>query len=137
MSDDPFTVSVKKWVDKAHAHSDQALQAIAWAALQRVQELTPVRTGTLRAGWQIVRPGDEMPIAKREEENLAMVLSLRAGDVFLITNPVVYARRIEFGFVGEDSLGRHYHQEGRHMLQQTIAEMPAIAQRAINQLEAV
>jgi hypothetical protein len=38
--------------------------------------------------------------------------------------------RVEFGFVGTDSLGRHYNQRGVGMLQQTLAEMPSIAVNA-------
>lgn len=50
---------------------------------------------------------------------------------WVISNPVVYARRVEFGFQGTDDKGRTYHQQGRHMLAQTIAELPAIAQSAV------
>ncbi len=46
-------------------------------------------------------------------------------------NPVSYARRIEYGFQGTDAKGRTYHQEGRHMLQQTFTEMPEIARKAL------
>jgi hypothetical protein len=56
------------------------------------------------------------------------MLDAKAGDVVIIVNPTAYARRIEYGFTGEDSLGRYYNQPGHHMAQQTVAEMPAIAQ---------
>ena len=36
------------------------------------------------------------------------VLASEPPDVMLVDPP--YARRIELGFVGQDSLGRHYHQ---------------------------
>jgi len=57
------------------------------------------------------------------------------GDTITIINPVVYARRVEYGYVGEDSLGRHYNQQGRHMVGQTIAEMPQIAANAIARIK--
>ena len=47
-----------------------------------------------------------------------------------IINNVEYARRINSGFTGRDSLGRYYDQPGQHMIEQVIAEMPAIASKA-------
>lgn len=128
--DDPFSVSVQKWIKRAKVDSDLAIQAIAQAALAHVRELTPVRTGYLRAGWTIVRVGDDPGIEGRGD-GLSAVLKMKAGGNYLITNPVVYARRIEFGFVGNDSAGRSFHQDGRGMLQQTLAHMPTIAKVAL------
>lgn len=234
-----FAVSVGAWVAKAKVRSDVAFRAIAAKALERVKELTPVRTGYLRANWQASFDGDVKPIdvamSGREMAGQAIQLGTvfikpfahmlavntagamvegkgvgeaagsglgataawrlgpwvgslvssavgltpagraativswagrlamgaiggavggqtgakiqgrhvkgtdplkeaRVGDVIYIINPVVYAKRIEFGFNGTDSLGRNYHYHGRGMMQQTIVELPALAQGVVNDL---
>lgn len=136
-----FEMEVTRWVEKAKARSNAALLAIAQDALARVKELTPVRTGNLRANWQVVVAGDEAEVMRLSAtatyvpptENAAP-LSFKIGDTLLIMNPVVYARRIEFGYVGTDSRGRAYHQDGRGMMQQVIAEMPRIAEKAVRRI---
>ena len=52
-------------------------QAIAQDALARVKELTPVRTGNLRANWQVVVAGDE---AEAERQDAAPPARQNAGD---------------------------------------------------------
>jgi phage tail tape-measure protein len=55
-----FAVDVQRWAEKAEKRSVDASRAIAEAALARVKELTPVRTGTLRSAWTIVPLGEEV-----------------------------------------------------------------------------
>lgn len=136
-----FEVDVRRFVAKAKERQEAALMAIAQDALARVKELTPVKTGNLRANWQIVAAGDEQEVLRLAatatvilEDAAPPPLQFKIGDVLLVMNPVVYARRIEFGFVGEDSLGRHYNQAGRGMMQQTLAEMPKIAREAVRRV---
>lgn len=104
-----FTVDVSKWVDGQKARIANAPLKIAYAFQSRLMELTPVETGTLRAGWQIIE-GDEK---------------------HRVVNNIVYAQRINFGFIGKDSLGREYHQRGRHMVEQAIGEADQIIEQAL------
>lgn len=53
-----FGAMVTVWADKAEQKSEEVLRAIAEDALARVKELTPVRTGHLRASWSIVLGGE-------------------------------------------------------------------------------
>lgn len=124
----PFDVQVDRWIDKAKGRATDAYRATALLALARVQQLTPVDTGYLRAHWTISLDADVVP--GRLENPEEVVSNLQLGEPFYIVNPTVYARRIEYGFVGEDSLGRHYNEKGRHMMVQTIQEMPIIARVA-------
>jgi phage tail tape-measure protein len=55
-----FAVDVQRWADRAGKRVEDASRTIAEAALARVKELTPVRTGTLRASWSIVPLGEEV-----------------------------------------------------------------------------
>ena len=76
------------------------------------------------------QPDQVEPVAGRVPPPEEAVMRLRIGDKLIVLNPVVYARRVEFGFVGEDSRGRYFSQAGRGMVQQTVVEVPAIAERA-------
>ncbi len=126
---DQFAVDVRQWVKKAAGNVDLAYQATAMLALARVKELTPVDTGFLRSSWTVVS-GDSGSATGGEAGALEVISNLKAGDVIALVNPAPYAMRINFGFVGKDKLGRHYNQQGRHMVEQTIAEMPELAEQA-------
>jgi hypothetical protein len=126
-----FSVDVARWVDKAKKRAEEAFQATAEAAVNRVKDLTPVRTGYLRANWTAIRDGDAEPTPGTVPDPMTAIDQAPLGSTLVVLNPVVYARRVEYGFVGEDSLGRHYNQPGRHMTQQTVAEMPSIAAAAV------
>lgn len=55
----------------------------------------------------------------------------RLGEIVYIVNAAPYARRIEYGFVGKDALGRQYAYRGVGMMQQTISEAPSIAEQVL------
>jgi hypothetical protein len=131
---DEFSVQVGQWVEKALGRATQAFQATAQDAVARVKELTPVKTGYLRANWTAIQGGDAVPVAGAVPDPAEAIAALKIGDVVAIVNPVVYARRVEFGFVGQDSLGRHYNQAGAGMVQQTIIEVPEMAMQAVTRV---
>lgn len=131
-----FSEDVSRWAIAMGARADLFVQVLAQEVVNRVKELTPVRTGFLRANWTVIRKGDAEPVPGRATAADAnkTLSSVKAGDIVTVINPTVYARRIEYGFVGADSAGRTYHQAGRHMMTQTIAELPSIARRVTAQL---
>ncbi|MGG5810937.1 hypothetical protein [Falsiroseomonas sp. CW058] len=57
-----FATSVAEFVAKVKGRGDAALRMIASDALSRVRELTPVRTGYLRANWQASFDGEVAPV---------------------------------------------------------------------------
>ena len=101
-----FVIDLGALVDRAKSRLSAFPMAVAMEALADLQARTPVDTGNLRASWQLSRYGD---------------------DSWRITTNVVYARRVNFGFVGTDSLGRHFNQGGRHFIEATIADLPRLA----------
>ncbi|MDE2096242.1 MAG: HK97 gp10 family phage protein [Patescibacteria group bacterium] len=101
-----FVLDVTNWTEQQRAALEAAPQLVAEEVKNRIQELTPVETGRLRASWQVVVEDDE--------------------HISIETN-VEYARRINYGFIGTDSLGRHYDQLGHHMVEQAAEEAPGIA----------
>ena len=47
-----------------------------------------------------------------------------------------YAHRLNYGFVGEDKLGRNYNQAGAHFVEAAIAEWPNIVRMAVSKIKA-
>jgi hypothetical protein len=126
-----FSVSVERWVNQRRPHAEEIRIAIAVELVNRVKELTPVDTGFLRSNWTAIKAGDALPIAGAVPDPQTALAGLTPRDRITIINPTRYARRINYGFVGEDSAGRHYHQQGAHMLEQAMAELPQIAERVL------
>lgn len=50
--------------------------------------------------------------------------SMKIGDVAQFAWTAPYARRLEYGFSGTDSLGRHYEQTGNHFVGAAAAMFP-------------
>jgi hypothetical protein len=126
-----FVVSVEQWVSQARDRATEAFRAIATDALARVKELTPVDTGYLRANFVDVLSADAIPKPSAAPSVGAEIANAKIGDTIFIVNPVEYARRIEYGFVGQDARGRNVNQVGRYMVTQTVAELPQIAQNVL------
>ena len=66
--------------------------------LRRVIQTSPVVTGRLRTGYNL----------GKEESG------------YYIYNNVAYSPRIEYGFIGRDSLGRLYHQKPQKIVRNAI-----------------
>lgn len=125
-----FDVYIDKWVAKARRKSQKVLAAVALAAESRVKELTPVVTGNLRSRWAVeVRSGLDSTEAASKP-----VAEVELGDKIRIVNGAEYARRVEYGFVGKDSLGREFHTKGAGMVQQTVKELPQIIKSVLSDI---
>jgi hypothetical protein len=70
------------------AEIERSTEEHAQLLLSMIQARAPVRTGRYRASWHIERDGNRR----------------------VVTTSEPYGRRLEFGFYGTDSLGRHYNQ---------------------------
>jgi hypothetical protein len=189
---DDFATQVGRWCDKAEGRAREAFIAIAWDALTRVKELTPVRTGWLRSNWQAVTDSSDLPVERREgikstaeiaagiaagfaggaagaaagtalggpvggiagsiaggmaaqeaaegfvrsleDPTLVPFTQAQLGEKIRIVNPVRYARSIEAGRQVQRADGSITHVHGRGMVQQTVAEIPSIAQKAVRRV---
>ena len=162
MIEDDFSVQVGRFVAKAKENARVAFVATGLEALSRVKELTPVRTGWLRANWQIQREGEALPAvrqglpadAARATEMLAALRQqaeqqgrpgdqgpsraseAQIGEKLRIVNPVVYARAIEYGREIEKKDGTTATTPGRGMMAQTAAEVPQIARAVVAAIRA-
>lgn len=114
MANADFDVKLNAHVAKYKKRIKEFPQALALEALARLKEYTPVVTGNLRASWTIYfKPNG-----------------------FNISTGVIYARRVEFGFVGEDDSGRQFNQSGRGMVARTVADLPALVETVAKRLGA-
>lgn len=106
----------------------QACQEIAY----RVVMNTPWDTGWLRGSWQPSFDGSTTkgaldPSGAGANAKISLVAAdLVPGQVFYMLNNAAYALRLEYGFVGEDSLGRVYNQPGRFYVTEVVKAWPTI-----------
>lgn len=128
-----FQAKVGRWTRQVKERSEEALRAIALAAEARVKELTPVKTGNLRANWSVVTSADA--VAKASGAPRSEAATARLGQKIYLINPVEYARRVEYGFTGADALGRQFNQAGAGMVAQTMAELPGIAKKIVREIK--
>lgn len=73
-----FAASVERFARMAGERADRAAFMIANAAAERVKELTPVRTGNLRAGWTVVSTDEA-----RRNTSLVATGASTAGDTLV------------------------------------------------------
>lgn len=136
-----YEAAIDDWLERAHDDltgiGRQSIQTLCF----RVMSDTNVDTGFLRGSWQ---PTFEPPPMMKAEKDqnvsldpsgalgmaaLAVVLqNLKLGDTFYYSNGCVYAKRIEYGFVGYDSLGRYYNQAGHYFMTNNVAQWGDIVQ---------
>lgn len=145
-----FKINLGKWKKKVGAR----LQAVARQTVQEMAKqvvlATPVDLGFLRASWQPSVGDDAESIivgkfgtpqspdpsgAMALTKIAAIVPQIKTGDVFHMRNGAVYAMRIEYGFVGEDSLGRYYNQQGQFYVTGTVKKWPKIVEQVIKDLK--
>lgn len=98
----------------------------------------PVRDGFLRASVRAVI-GAQPPLKTRRPKGDAVAPALDMGDITMVLSgatvedtvtvafTMVYAARVNFGFVGQDSLGRTYDQAGAHFVELAAQKWPQIA----------
>lgn len=117
-----FAATIGEWgraeIERAESIFQASAQAVANELRTTVNEggRLPIDLGNLRrslvastAGMQPVKPGQET----FADSGIEMVIAGAAlGSTLWISFQAEYAMRMEFGFVGTDSLGRVYNQTG-------------------------
>lgn len=140
-----FKLNLSKWRKKLDGKLDGLARQVSQAIAYRVVTLNMERaldTGFLAGSWQpsIGEPKVRMsPTADKSAgpvmADIALICAgMKAGDIFYMTNGAAYARRMEYGFVGPDSLGRVYNQAGRHFVRDGVAAAPEIVKQVAAEL---
>lgn len=127
----PFDVQIAAWVAKAKAREREFCIEFVQDLNEEVVRATPVKTGFLRASWwgSIGTPIENAGGGSVAQMNL-VAAAIVPGDVYYAMNGAAYAKRVEYGFVGEDSLGRKYSQAPRAFVRGTVARAGDIADAA-------
>lgn len=64
------------------------------------------------------------------------IMHATLDDTIYIGFQAAYARRLNYGFVGEDALGRRYDQKGAHFVEAAIDQWPEIVKAAAAKVQA-
>lgn len=82
-------------------------------------------------------PATGEPDAKYSGQDVGLVTAgLQLDQTVWLGYQAIYARRLNYGFVGEDSLGRNYNQAGAHFVEGAIADWPNIVRMAVSKIKA-
>lgn len=135
-----FSASVSDWVRQSERRVNAVFKQSAQDVILEVKAKTPVDTGFLRAGLMVSTSA--MPMIDRDANNpegrtvadtdaqIALVIAgAQPGQTIYAGFTAAYARRIEYGFSGQDSLGRTYNQEGAGMVKLAAQNWPTIVAR--------
>lgn len=117
-----FASQVDEWVQQTEKRINAVFRMSTQRIIQVMQEDVPYRDGFLRASL-VVLVNKPPPVADKKAEgastawNIAEVQLAIAGavngDRIVSAYTMEYARRLEYGFTGTDSLGRSYRQAPR------------------------
>ncbi len=137
-----FKATLGAWATQVGDKLDALARQSAFRMSRNVIQATPVDTGFLRGSWQpsIGAPAtgaaspDKSGSARMAQVALT-VAGLKRGERFYLINNARYAMRLEYGFVGEDSLGRSYNQQGRFYVGDQIKRWPQVVAAVAQELK--
>ena len=110
-------------------------------------DATPVDTGNLRNSLvatvngntaTVTGPGNtsqDSTYRGGAESSIANIMSAKLGDKVGFAYNAVYWRRLNYGFVGFDSLGRYFNQAGRFWIESVGARYKSIMRGAATRLK--
>lgn len=129
-----FLLTVDSWVEKAKAAPMAVIRETVQDLNNEIIANTPVVTGNLRGSYfaavNSIPSGAGTAGRVSSVAINALAANLNPGDVYFMGNTAAYARRIEYGFVGADSLGRQYNQQGRFYMRRALERVDEIAAAA-------
>lgn len=142
-----FLKSVNKWTRETEERSTDALRNGALDFYDALADATPVDTGNLRNSLvahvngdaaMVTGAGNEASeIASRSgyNQSIANIMSAKLGDKISFVYHATYARRLNYGFVGFDRLGRFYNQSGRFWIEAVGSRYRTIMRAAATRLK--
>lgn len=138
-----FSASVNRWTKETKERSTEAFRMGILDFFIHLRDTTPIDTGFLRSSLTLGRngavpsgPNAEYGSVQNDVQALDVIGQLELGDRVTMVYNATYARRVEYGFVGYDSLGRYYNQAGRYWItaagKRYVSIMRAAASRLRN-----
>lgn len=136
-----FLQSVNKSIRNFEDKSEIALQNTMLEMYDQLRAATPIDTGNLRDSLvvHINGQGDVTtvtgPNRSGGEQSISNIMNMKLGDRASFVYHATYARRLNYGFVGADSLGRVYNQAGRFWIEAVGSRYRSIARRVATALK--
>lgn len=143
-----FLQAVNKWTLETEQRSEEAFQNGALDFYDALSRETPVDTGNLRnslvatvngvGSTTVTGPGtnpSDSTFRGGAEQSIANIMSAKIGDKISYVYHATYARRLNLGFVGYDSLGRFYNQAGRFWIERVGSQYRSIMRAAATRLK--
>lgn len=134
-----FTAQMQAFRDKTKKQARAILSASVQDVIEEAQRpiaqggRMPVDTGALRNS--LVSELNGAQVAQGAEGYTLAAVGMEPGDVARFAWTAAHAKRQEFGFVGEDSMGRSFNQQGKHFVEGASAQWPAIVAKNAAQLK--
>lgn len=134
-----FADTVDAYCDDAERDMDEIAALSITAFGDRLIVLSPEKTGRFKSNWYY---GSGSPSSATNEQtsirtlnNLGAMPADAAGRLHYVSNAMPQAMRLEYGFVGPDSLGRVYNQPPRPMLGIARIEWPQIFEQTVRRVK--
>lgn len=122
-----------KWAGQSTAQLTALLrnsvQALAKEASTTIPNggRVPVKTGNLARSVVVSKtPPKVIDVLATQQDYSLGVADLKPGEPVYIGYQAAYSRRLNYGFVGEDKLGRTYNQTGYGFAEAAAAKWPNI-----------
>ena len=123
---DKLSLQVRYLSKAAQAGLKLGVDGAAGLFRDEAKLLVPVKTGNLRDHIHFYTTVDE---PEKQQREVTPVYELEGSGEL---DPP-YARRIEFGFIGQDSLGRNYHQAAQPFMRPAFDNKRAEAEQLIRE----
>jgi hypothetical protein len=126
-----FNADLGAWAKRAGDRLDALARQTSQEVSERVVRATPVDTGFLRSSWQPSIGSPKSGSGSEGQPNRALgdiglvASSVKAGDVYWMTNNAAYARHVEFGTS---------RMAGRFYVTDTVARWKSIVDRVARDL---
>ena len=133
---DQWTKKTEKRIDAVLKDATQSVVAVAQQTKAKGGRM-PVITGNLRNSLQSSIAGGAS--GEGEASHILVAPQMKGGDLATFTwgnSEYPYARRVNNGFTGADSLGRTYSQVGAHFVEGAVDQWPAIVRASIAKAKA-
>lgn len=142
-----FAAQVDAWTKETKQRMEAVFHKAAEMVGEAVVDGTPVDTGFLRHSFTAsaqsmptidvgLKPAEGGAYAYDAGPVSLTIMSVPLGGTVFMGFTAIYSRRIEYGFVGEDSLGRTYNQQPRAMVGLAAQRWPEIVTAAVAQAKA-
>lgn len=135
-----FAAQVSEWCQQVEGAAEAVFQTAAQTVANEVRTAVaeggrmPVKTGNLRRS--LMASTSAMPTIKPEQTTFSdsglelVIAGAELGSTVYLGFQAAYAARMNFGFVGEDSLGRVYNQTGYGFVDAVAQRWPQIVAAA-------